>query len=199
MDVCLFLTYKKIRKSHAVQTSNWWVDEKSWGIKKKNLQVILKVQSGSEPLPQTKVKEEIKVSPLYNPPPHTAPKMAVFHLHGEKYSCLRIFYWSSCKKLKLETQVRKALRPLSQPSPQKLFRFSDALMGYPQFGIGLSDAQKWRKFVGLSLFWVIQTKQRALCRGPPNLEIGIEVWGRCLNKIFVGLALFSMGIPMETI
>ena len=35
MDVCLFLTYKKIRKSHAVQTSNWWVDEKSWGIKKK--------------------------------------------------------------------------------------------------------------------------------------------------------------------
>ena len=67
------------------------------------------------------------------------------------------------------------------------------------FGIGLLDAQKWRKLVGLSLFWVIQTKQRALRRGPLNLEIGIEVWGQCLNKIFVGLALFSMGIPMETI
>ena len=46
MDVCPFLTYKKIRKSHAVQTSNWCGDEKRWGIKKKNLQVILKVQSG---------------------------------------------------------------------------------------------------------------------------------------------------------
>ena len=70
-----------------------------------------------------KVKEEVKVSPLYNPPPLTAPKMAVFHLHEEKYSGLRIFYWSSCKKLKLETQVRKALRPLSQHSPQKSFLF----------------------------------------------------------------------------
>ena len=72
-------------------------------------------------------------------------------------------------------------------------------MGYPQFVIGLSDAQKWSKLFGLSLLWVIQTKQRALRRAPANLETGIEVWGQGLNKIFVGLVLFSMGILMETL